>query len=65
MISNCDPRDRFVHPYLARMMDSFSCVPYCRLTVVEALNSLSTLGPFPVFFHFLNAAKLDFFILFT
>ena len=22
---NCDPRDRFVYPYLTRMMDSFSC----------------------------------------
>ena len=25
VMPNCDPRDRFVYPYLTRMMDSFSC----------------------------------------
>ena len=25
MMPNCDPRDRFVYPYLTQMMDSFSC----------------------------------------
>ena len=27
VIPNCDPKDRFVYPYLTRMMDSFSCMP--------------------------------------
>ena len=27
VMPNCDPRDRFVYPYLTRMMDSFSCTP--------------------------------------
>ena len=27
VMPNCDPRDRFVYPYLTRMMDSFSCSP--------------------------------------
>ena len=27
VMPNCDPRDRFVYPYLAQMMDSFSCTP--------------------------------------
>ena len=25
VMPNCDPRGRFVYPYLTRMMDSFSC----------------------------------------
>ena len=25
MMPNSDPRDRFVHPYLTLMIDSFSC----------------------------------------
>ena len=25
MMLNCNPRDRFVYPYLTRIMDSFSC----------------------------------------
>ena len=25
VMPNCDQRDRFVYPYLTRMMDSFSC----------------------------------------
>ena len=27
MMPNCDPRDRFVYPYLTRLIDSFSCTP--------------------------------------
>ena len=27
VMPNCDPRDRFVYPYLTRMIDSFSCTP--------------------------------------
>ena len=27
VMPNYDPRDRFVYPYLTRMMDSFSCTP--------------------------------------
>ena len=27
VMRNCDPRDRFVYPYLTHMMDSFSCMP--------------------------------------
>ena len=27
VMPNCDPRDRFVYPYLTRIMDSFSCSP--------------------------------------
>ena len=27
VMPNCDPRDRFVYPYLTRMLDSFSCTP--------------------------------------
>ena len=27
VMPNCDPRDRFVYPYLTHMMDSFSCTP--------------------------------------
>ena len=27
VMPNCDPRDRFVYPYLTQMMDSFSCTP--------------------------------------
>ena len=27
VMPNCDPRDRFVYPYMTRMMDSFSCTP--------------------------------------
>ena len=29
VMPNCDPRDRFVYPYLTRMMDSFSCTLKC------------------------------------
>ena len=27
VMPNCDPRVRFVYPYLTQMMDSFSCTP--------------------------------------
>ena len=27
VMPNCDPRDRFVYPYLTRLIDSFSCTP--------------------------------------
>ena len=27
VMPKCDPRDRFVYPYLTQMMDSFSCMP--------------------------------------
>ena len=29
VMPNCDPRDRFVYPYLTRMMDFFSCTSKC------------------------------------
>ena len=27
VMPNCDPRDRFVYPYLTQMKDTFSCTP--------------------------------------
>ena len=34
VITNCDPRDRFVNPFLKLMLDSFSCITLCARTLI-------------------------------
>ena len=45
MMPNSDPRDRFVHPYLTHMIDSFSCTLFFvpTLKVITILPKNTTL----------------------